>query len=88
MNTTIHIGKEIRNHLADQQRSVAWLASQLGCDASSLRKSLKNYYISTDLLHRISIILGKDFFACYSRQLAENTHAGKICLISGQKLPA
>ena len=71
-NTSIHIGEEIRKHLTDQNRSVSWLASQLGCDASALRKLLKNTYISTDLLYRISAKLGRDFFVCYSQRLAES----------------
>ena len=66
----IHIGEEIRNHLAAQKRSIAWLAGEICCDASSLRKLLKKSYIPTDLLFRISAILEKDFFACYSQLLA------------------
>ena len=72
-NIEIHIGREIRNQLATQKRSVAWLAEQLYCDASSLRKQLKKTYISTDLLYRISNILNKDFFVFYSRQLGKKT---------------
>jgi len=72
MNPTIHIGEEIRKHLATEKRSVEWLASKLCCEASSLRKSLKKSYLTTDLLYRISVTLGKDFFACYSQLLAKN----------------
>jgi len=71
MNPSIHIGEEIRKHLAEQKRSVAWLATQLGCDQSSLRKSLKKYYITTDLLFRISTLLGKDFFVYYTKLLSD-----------------
>jgi len=70
MNPSIHIGEEIRNQLAAQKRSVAWLATQVCREPSSFRKLLKNPYISTDLLLRISTILGKDFFACYSQLLS------------------
>ena len=70
MLPSIHIGEQIRNHLIAQKRSVAWLAIQLSCDPSSLRKSLKKTYIPTDLLFRISSKLGKDFFACYSQLLS------------------
>jgi len=76
MTTSIHIGEEIRNHLAARERSVAWLARQLGSDPSNLRKSLKNHHLPTDLLHRISSILGKDFFACYSKLLTEDSNIG------------
>ena len=79
MTQTIHIGNEIKKYLTDQQRSVAWLAAQLHHDPSNLRKLLKNPYMPTDLLFRISTILGKDFFADFSALLAENAAAGIIC---------
>ncbi|MCL2328268.1 MAG: XRE family transcriptional regulator [Bacteroidetes bacterium] len=68
-NHEIHIGKEIQKKLTAEQRSVAWLAGQLCCDASCLRKQFKKSYISTDLLYRISKILHKDFFIFYSQRL-------------------
>jgi hypothetical protein len=71
MTSPIHIGEEIRNHLTALKRPVAWLAAELGCDASALRKSLKKPWLPTDLLYRISIVLGKDFFACYSQLLSK-----------------
>ena len=82
MNMSVHIGNEIRHYLAGQQRSVAWLAEQICYDPSNLRKLLKNRYIHTDLLYRISVILGKDFFACYS-QLFIKDAAGIIHPNSG-----
>jgi len=78
MTPSIHIGEEIQNHLALQQRSVAWLATQLRCDPSNLRKMLKHSYLPTDLLYRISIILDKDFFACYSQLLKKDILANAI----------
>ena len=78
MKPSIHIGEEIRKQLTDQKRSVAWLAAQLGSDPSNFRKLLKNPYIATDLLYRISQTLGNDFFACYSKRLSEDTVSGKI----------
>ena len=71
MEESLHIGEEIRKYLVTQKRSVAWLASQVYSDESSLRKMLKKSYITTDLLYRISKILHKDFFILYSKQLAE-----------------
>ena len=67
----IHIGEEIRKQLAAEKRPVAWLAAMLYIDPSNLRKLLKKPYLPTDLLFRISAILGKDFFACYSHQLTK-----------------
>lgn len=77
-NIEIHIGQEIQGCLVTQKRSVAWLAEQLYCDASSLRKQLKKPYISTDLLYRISNILHRDFFAFYSQQLCKTAHDEQI----------
>ena len=78
MNPSINIGEEIKKRLADQKRSVAWLATEVCCEPSSLRKTLKKSHVSTDLLYRISDILGMDFFACYSRLLAEKTNNRQI----------
>ena len=69
MNVSIHIGDVIKNELEENKRSVAWLAEAIFCDPSNLRKTLSKPYLSTDLLFRISFVLGKDFFACYSQQL-------------------
>jgi len=69
MNESIHIGKIIRNELETNKRSVAWLADELSCDPSNLRKVLNKHYISTDLLADISKALGKDFFSYFSQQL-------------------
>jgi hypothetical protein len=65
----IHIGDEIYKQLAAEKRPVAWLAAMLYVDPSNLRKLLKKPYLPTDLLYRISTILGKDFFAGYSQLL-------------------
>ena len=71
MTPSIHIGEQIRKHLVDQKRSIAWLAKHLHHDPSNLRKLLKNAHLPTDLLFRISKIVQKDFFAGYSLLLAE-----------------
>jgi len=72
MNVSIHIGEVIKNELEIRKRSVAWLAGEVFCDPSNLRKRLKNHYISTDLLCRISLALGKDFFAYCSQQIFQD----------------
>ena len=78
MNPAIHIGEEIKNHLNARKLPVAWLATKLGCDASALRKALKKSWLTTDLLFRISLLLQKDFFACYSQILSEEINQAKI----------
>jgi len=69
-NSNIDIGELIFQKLKEKERSLAWLARQVGCNDSNLGKSLKNNrYIYTDLLFRISQALEEDFFAYYSQTL-------------------
>lgn len=71
-NKELHIGELILQKLKEKERSIAWLAQKIGCDASNLGKTLKNSrYIYVDLLFRISIALEEDFFAGYSRKWKE-----------------
>lgn len=65
-NNKIHIGEIIKQKLAEQERSVAWLARQIHIDASYLRKILKNNNIHVDLLLRISKTLNYNFFIHFS----------------------
>jgi len=76
MNTSIHIGEEIKKQLNAEKRSVVWLADKIFCDPSNMRKTLKKSHISTDLLYRISDVLDKDFFACYSQNLIKKKKKG------------
>ena len=61
MERNLHIGDEIRKELLVQDRSIAWLARKLGCDASNLNQKLKSPKIKLDLLEKISAVLGKIF---------------------------
>ena len=62
----------ILKKLKKEERRIAWLARQVGCDSDNLRKTLNNNQdIYTDLLYRISVALEEDFFACYSEKLKE-----------------
>jgi hypothetical protein len=71
-NDNIEICTLIFQKLQEKQRKIAWLAKQIDCDDSNLRKILKGIrYIYPDLLFRISIALEEDFFAYYSRKLNE-----------------
>ena len=69
----IDIGQLIFQKLKEKDRTLVWLAKQVGRDDSNLGKKLKNnsQYIPVDLLLRISIALEEDFFACYSQKLKE-----------------
>jgi len=62
----------ILQKLKEEERSIAWLARQVGCDKDNLCKRLKNNNdLLPDLLFRISETLKEDFFACYSERLQE-----------------
>jgi plasmid maintenance system antidote protein VapI len=67
----IHIGDCIKHELAEQERSVAWLARQIHIDASYLRKILKTDNIHVDLLLRISKVLNHNFFIHFSHIIPE-----------------
>ena len=67
----INIGKEIRDELQRQGRSVQWLSEQLDCNRTNIYNIFLRESISTELLLGISIALNKDFFALYSQYLQE-----------------
>ena len=66
--TYINIGKEIHDELLRQNHTVLWLSQQLGCNRTNIYNIFLRESVSTDLLFKVSLALGKDFFALYSRQ--------------------
>ena len=52
--------------LAQQGRSITWLATQLGYSRQYMYKLFRRKWIYTDLLLKISDLLDYDFFRCYS----------------------
>ena len=64
-----HIGSLIKEELARQERTVSWFARKLSCDRSNVYKLFRRSTIDTELLLRISQILGRDFFQNYSECL-------------------
>ena len=58
----IHIGKLIKATLKSQGRTTVWLASQIPCTPNHLYKVYAKPSINTELLRRISNILGHNFF--------------------------
>ena len=69
----IHIGQMILQKLHEKQRSIAWLARQINCDDGNLGRQLKNNrHIHSELLLRISMALGEDFFANYSEIIKDS----------------
>jgi hypothetical protein len=64
-----NIGLCIKGVLAEEGRSVSWLANQMGCTREYLYKVFNRTWISTDLLVSISEAMRHDFFKDYSRTL-------------------
>lgn len=65
----IHIGEVIRKELQRQERTVSWFAKHLYCDRSNAYDIFKRVSLDTELLFRISQLLQRDFFQCYSTAL-------------------
>lgn len=70
---SLHIGQRIRAELERQGRRSSWLAERLCYERSNIYGIFKRKSIDTDLLLRISQVLGTDFFSDYSRELAKKT---------------
>ena len=74
ISNNIDLGNLIIKKLKEKQRSISWLAKQIGFDNSNLRKILKSTrYLTPELIYSISEVLEEDFFACYSERLKENS---------------
>ena len=58
----IHIGKLIQAKMKEQGRTNVWLASQLPCSPNHIYKIYNSPSINTEMLVRISKILGYNFF--------------------------
>ena len=68
----MHIGELILQKLKERERSIAWLARQVGCDDANLGRLLKNsQYIHSGLLKRISKALKENLFEYYAEELKE-----------------
>ena len=65
MAEPIHIGKIIQEELRAQGRSVAWLARQLGTSRMACYRIFHSYSIDTQMLYRISELLGRNLFEVY-----------------------
>ena len=65
------IGILIKEELEKQERSITWFARKLSCDRSNIYRLFQKESIDTNLLVRISILLGKDFFSDLSDYVEE-----------------
>ena len=65
------IGILIKEELEKQERSITWFARKLSCARSNIYRLFQKESIDTNLLVRISILLGKDFFSDLSDYVKE-----------------
>jgi hypothetical protein len=86
MAEVIYIGDIIYKELQSQGRSVAWLARQLGTSRMACYRLFHSYSIDTQVLFRISGLLGRDFFAVYSEKLADKGQMQHNCYTSETSL--
>lgn len=63
----IFIGKHIQAKMKEQGRSASWLARQLCCDRTNIYKIYNKKSIDTDVLQKISYLLGYNFFDLYNK---------------------
>ncbi|MBD5226017.1 MAG: XRE family transcriptional regulator [Bacteroidales bacterium] len=67
----ISIGQLIKEELQAQERTVSWFARKLHLDRSNVYRLFQKNSIDTDLLGRISIILGRNFFEILANNLPD-----------------
>lgn len=67
----MHIGSHIREVFMQQSRehTVTWLAKRLNCHRVNVYDIFNRSTIDTELLRRISLVLGHDFFQDLSDDL-------------------
>lgn len=58
-----NLGELIKAELIRQERSVVWFAGHLSCDRTNIYRIFSKSSLDTELLARISIVLGHNFFA-------------------------
>ena len=63
------IGELIKRELSRQERTVVWFANRLSCDRTNVYRIFSKRSLDTDLLARISIVLGHNFFADIASEL-------------------
>lgn len=62
----LHIGRLIKEELARQERTVAWLARKLHCSRQNVYHLFDCQWINLEILSRLCDILGCNFFKIYS----------------------
>lgn len=75
MAEKVNIGQAIREEMDRTGRTVIWLSKQLGTNRMACYRIFNSYSIDTQMLLRISVLLGRDFFALYSAALREESES-------------
>lgn len=65
----MHIGHEIELELRSQERTITWFAGKLCCTRRNVYRIFERESIDTELLRRISVVLGRNFFTLLSNDL-------------------
>lgn len=60
-----------KEELERQERSISWFARKLSCDRSNVYRLFQKESVDTNLLARISMLLGRDFFSDLSESIKE-----------------
>ena len=61
-----HIGHLIKEELARQERTVAWLARKLCCTRQNVYHLFECQWMSTEIISRLCDIMDFNFFKIYS----------------------
>ena len=67
------IGQQIEEELRHQERSVSWFARKLYCNRQNVYDIFRRTNIDAELLLRISLILGRNFFDEYVAEYEQNS---------------
>ena len=67
----IHIGQLIWAQLKADERSVSWLAREMGCSRNHLYKVFRKASLDGELLLTISLAMNFNFFQYYTAEFIE-----------------
>ena len=70
-HNNIHIGQLIRTQLKVDERSVSWLAREIGCSRNHLYKVFRKPSLDGELLLCISLAMNFNFFQYYTAEFIE-----------------
>lgn len=76
----MHIGKRIREVLDSHPKhhTVKWFAGELHCDRRNAYNIFERRNIDVEMLRRVSVVLGHDFFKELSDELATDMAEGAL----------